>query len=204
MRRSGLTPSITYQETTGRYRGPGGQFVSGAVVRAELDAFLDRTEKDILAVTEALRAGRISLSDWQLAMEKAVKGVHVASAALAKGGWAQVTQADLGRAGQKIRAQYGYLRNFAADIASGKQRLDGTLARRAALYVQAGRNTYHAVEQREMRARGMVEERNLLSPGDSCPGCLAADALGWVELGTLPEIGTRDCTMNCRCRIAYR
>lgn len=204
MRRSSLTPAYTYSETAGRYRGASGRFVSAAKVRAALDTALDRAEQAVAANTEALRAGTIDLATWQTQMAREVKNVHLASAALAKGGWAQMSPADLGRAGQRIRTQYEYLRNFAAQIASGEQRLDGTLGRRAGLYVQAGRTTYHAQEREERRKRGATEERNVLHASDSCAGCLDADALGWVALGTLPLPGTRLCKTNCRCSVETR
>jgi hypothetical protein len=204
-RTSSLTPQYVWDDRAARYASKQtGRWVSGGRVRGALDAALDRGGATVATLTESLKMGRIALPDWQLQVAREIKSIHLASAALAKGGWAEMSPSDLGRAGQKIRLQYDYLKGFAADISSGKQRLDGTLGRRAQLYVQAGRGTYHAVEQAEMRTRGMTEERNRLAASDHCPGCLAADAMGWVPLGTLPGIGQRTCLSKCRCSVAYR
>jgi hypothetical protein len=73
-------------------------------------------------------------------MRRHVKNVNLNAIALERGGWANLTPSDFGRVGQIVREQYGYLRGFANDIASGKQRLDGTLGTRAKLYSQAGQD----------------------------------------------------------------
>jgi hypothetical protein len=207
-RSSSLTPAYTWDERSARYASKAtGRFVAQATVRAELDATLDRAEKNIISLAESLRTGRISLADWQAQMAREIKNIHLASGALAKGGWSQMAPADWGRVGQKLRFHYERLGNFARQIADGTQRLDGTLARRAALYVQAGRNTYHAVEQREMLARGMVEERNIRHAGDSCEGensCIGESARGWVPIGEMVPIGARICLSRCRCSVEYR
>lgn len=206
MRRSSpLTPGIHWDENAARYTDAvTGRFIARSAVRGELDQALDTSAANVQTLTERLRTGGLSVSQWQVAMAREVKSVHTASAALAKGGWAQMTPADWGRTGQKIKTQYTFLGKFAGEVSSGQQRLDGTLGRRAELYSQAGRNTYHAVEQREQARRGMTEERNLLAVSDHCPGCLDADAMGWVPIGELPEVGSRDCLSRCKCEIAYR
>lgn len=204
-RQSRAFPEYGYNEAAGRYTEPkSGRFVSRVAVRDALDAAIDNSSKQVRALTEQLRAGTVSLADWQLGMAREVKSAHLASAALAKGGWAEMSPADFGRVGPLVKEQYRFLAGFAADVASGKQRLDGTLPRRAEMYIQAGRGTYHVIEQREQRGRGMTEERNILYPGDSCEGCLAEEARGWVGIGELVPIGARICLTRCRCSINYR
>ncbi len=204
MRRSALTPGITYDEASGRYRGTGGRYLSGAQVREALDAALDRAERAVVTNSEALRAGRINLAAWQSALATEIKNTHLAAGALARGGWAQMSPAANGAVGAAVKREYAYLRDFAAEIASGEQRLDGTLARRAGMYVQAGRNTYHDFLERDAKVRGATEERSLRSPGDSCEGCISAEAAGWAPIGTLPKIGRRECLVRCRCRMEHR
>lgn len=138
-------------------------------------------------------------------MRRVVKQTHLYGASAAKGGWAQMAPADYGRAGREIRDQYAYLRNFAREIASGKQAMDGTLGWRAQLYAQSGRSTYHAIEQVEMRAAGMKEERNRMTPGAKhCDGCRSESSRGWVPIGTLVRVGHRKCNHNDKCWLEYR
>ena len=178
--------------------------MSQRAVREALDDAMDRSAVKVVTLTERLRAGAIDLAEWQLEMARTVKGVHLASAALAKGGWAQMSQSDILAAGRAIRLQYGFLANFAAEVASGEQLLDGTVTRRATMYVEAGRATYHATEQKEQRIRGAVEERSIRSPVDSCDECISEEAKGWQPIGEMVPIGARICLVKCRCRPEYR
>ena len=194
----------TYDARAYSYRDGAGRFVSDRQVREALDGALDAHTKTVRALGESLRAGRISVAEWQTGMARAIKNAHLYSAAAARGGWQNMTPADYGRAGQKIRAQYGYLRDFAAQIVDGRQPLDGRFLQCVDLYGQSGRVTYHATERREMEVRGMTEERNVLHPSDHCPGCVDESARGWVPIGSLVPIGSRDCRTRDRCTVAYR
>lgn len=157
----------------------------------------------MLALAEELRTNQIGLDAWLLEMRTLLKDVHLYSAAAAKGGWAQMAQADYGRVGQLVRTQYDYLDVFANDIANGLP-LDGRFLRRVALYGEAGRATYHVVEALEMDVRGMDEERNILHPADHCGDCIDMTELGWVKRGELIPIGQRQCLTGCHCTLQYR
>ena len=199
------TTRYRWNEGAGRYIGSRGRFVSGSAVRGALDEFVDGQATAMGNLTGMLRDGSISLADWQRAMMEQVKQTHLASVAAQRGGWAQLTQADYGRAGQRIRQQYEYLRNFAQEIADGTQPLDGRAVQRTRLYGQAGRNTYHLSERTDMERRGFDEERNILDPAAKhCQSCIDETARGWVSLGALVPIGERTCNMNDRCSVEYR
>jgi hypothetical protein len=155
---------------SGRYRDERGRFVASSTVRRELDRYLD-TADPAKALAEALRGRQLSVADWEVAMRRHVKNTHLNAIALERGGWANMTPADYGRAGQIIREQYGYLRGFANDIASGKQRLDGTLGVRAKLYTGAGRSTFYA-SKRANRRPEVTHVRSIRSARDSCVQCV--------------------------------
>lgn len=187
----------------GRYYGSDGRFVSFAAVRDALDAALDNHERILISLGEQLRDRSISITEWQLRMAQEIKIIHTYSAALAKGGWAQMTPADYGRVGYRLREQYAYLANFAAQIENGLP-LDGRFRERVKLYAQSGRLTYHMVLRAERRLRGDTEERNVLGIADHCGECVSTTKRGWQPIGALPLIGTRQCRSNCRCHIEYR
>lgn len=204
-RRSSLTPAFTWHPGSQRYRNTAtGRWVSRQQVRQALDITLDRSRNEVARLSRELVAGRINLADWQRATAREIKSMHMASAALAKGGWAQMTPQDTGRVGRILRDEYAYLANFAQQVKSGQQRLDGSLVARANLYAQAPRGTYHAVEERGMMEQGKTECRNVLGPADHCEGCLTETAKGWVPIGAITPIGQRLCLSNCRCRLAFR
>jgi hypothetical protein len=187
---------------SGRYRDERGRFVASSTVRRELDRYLDNSDP-AKALAEALRGRQLSLADWEVAMRRHVKNTQLNAIALERGGWANMTPADYGRAGQIIREQYGYLRGFANDIASGKQRLDGTLGVRARLYTQAGRESFYRSKQANLTA-GVDMVRSVRHARDSCSECVSLDGK-WFRVGdpTYKLPGQRICTKNCRCTEEY-
>jgi len=147
---------------------------------------------------------KLTKTNTETAMMQEIKTAHVASASLSQGGWAQMTQSDWGATGQMIREQYDYLRNFASQIASGEQALDGRALVRADLYADAVNGTYSKMETRDAIAEGFDEEiRDLESGVDHCDGCIE-QAGHWEPIGTLDEIGDEECSTRCRCEKRYR
>lgn len=201
-----------WDPVTARYRDARGRFLSRAAVRELLDDALEQAGRDVILLSNRLRVGEITLSAWQSEMARQVKSAAINQVALAKGGYDQLTQADYGRIGRWLGqglgsspGQYQLLRDFAAQIESGAQRLDGRLPLRARMYMQAPRTLYHEAERDAMRIRGFDEERNVLEPGaDHCEGCLAEDGRGWVPVGELVRVGQRTCLANDKCALAYR
>jgi hypothetical protein len=172
-------------------------------VRTALDKYLQAKSKETAALAEQLRNREITIAGWQAQMRELIANVHLNAALLAKGGKAQMTQADYGRAGSLIKFEYQQLEKFAIQIEQGLP-LDGHFLQRAGQYAHAARHSYHVIDRREQEGRGKDEERNVLHAGDSCDGCLSADASGWQPLGTLPLPGDRDCKRNCKRTLIYR
>ena len=182
-----------------------GRFVSSSIVRNALESVMESSAVNMNNLSQQLLNSEISLAQWQRGMMQEIKLSHTAAAASAQGGWAQMTPSDWGFAGQRIRTQYEYLNNFAGQIASGEQQLNGQVIVRTDLYGQAARGTYEAQRQRLEVSNGMEEERRILEKdGANCQDCLAAADEGWQPIGTLPEIGDSVCLTNCRCEFEYR
>ena len=188
---------------SGRYQDTAtGRFTSGATVRRELDHYLD-ADDPAKALAEALRGRSLSLADWELGMRRHVKNVTINAISLERGGYANVRPSDWGRAGAIVREQYGYLKGFAADIASGKQKLDGTLARRASLYSQSARNSYYRSKAANMTGK-VTHQMSVRSARDSCVQCVKLDRVVFrIDDPTFPLPGHRICNHNCRCSLEY-
>jgi hypothetical protein len=195
--------SFRWSPKTGRYVFASGRFVKKADVRKAIDAALEKESGRALLLAQKVRNGTISLSAWRAEMREMIKNVHIYDAAIAKGGFAQLTAADYGRIGQIVRGEYGFLEGFAREIASGKQALDGRFTERAKQYAQAGRKTYHQTERAVMRAAGYTTEFNKLGKAEHCGGCIAETARGHVPIGSLVPIGDRKCRRKCRCSLGY-
>ena len=188
---------------SGRYRDTStGRFVASSTVRRELDRYLDNSDP-AKALAEALRGRQVSLADWEVAMRRHIKNTHLNAIAMERGGWANLTPVDFGRVGQIVREQYGYLKGFAADIASGKQRLDGTLGVRAKLYSQAARTSLYKSKAANMSG-GVTHQRSIRSARDSCRQCLDLDRKVFrIDDPSFPLPGQRICRANCQCHLEY-
>jgi hypothetical protein len=205
-RRSPLTPDYTWSDASQRYRNTStGKFIKREVVRRALDTALDRSRNEVQRLSRALVNGNMSIAEWQLSTAKEIKSMHLASASLAKGGWAQMGPREFGKVGNTLRNEYGYLAKFGEQVKSGEQKLDGSLISRANLYAQGSRGTYHAIEAQGMLAEGKEQCRNVLGGSDhNCQGCLDETAKGWQMVGEMIPIGERECMANCRCSVEYR
>lgn len=187
-----------------RYRNLAtGRYVPAADVRAATDAAFGASEARARALTEQLRAGTLSLDDWHAAMRREVKRSNLYGAAAADGGWAHMTPSAYGRVGQRVRAEYAYLARLAAGLADGSIPLDGHAVARAGQYGLSGRATYWAADMAAHAARG-EECRNVTTAGESCAGCLAEAARGYVDPRTMSAPGSRQCRRRCRCYLVWR
>lgn len=195
-----------WNEAAGQYyRLDNKRFVKRIEVRDAFEKAIDATKADMRRVSTALQNGEISVAEWRGEMMRYVKRVHVAESCAARGGWAQMSQADWGAVGGRIKRQYQYLENFAQEIHSGKYAVTGgNFLNRVDMYADAGRGTYERTVTKLMTDRGYTEERNVLGVADHCPECLAETARGWVPIGTLIPIGNRICLTNCHCEKEYR
>ena len=144
--------------------------------RALVDLRAALFRRDAALLAGRLRAGELSLADWQREMKRMVKDLQVTSAVAANGGnWGAMTAADWGRAGRACRDQYGYLARFAKDVQERAEKgleLTAAIDTRAKLYAGAGRKTFHS-------ALGKTE--------------------GWPDLPAMPGDGSSECLGNCKC-----
>ena len=191
-------PQHRYRDTsTGRY-------ISAQSVRRDVARLADTAGRDVARqLTTALRDGRIGLAEWQVGMARAVKNVNYAAVASASGGVQNMTAVERGRAGAIIRQQYGYLRNFAKEIADGTQPLDGRALHRAEMYMDAAKGTFHEQKRAgfaESHAGAVVMIRSHRHKRDSCRSCVRLDGK-WFRVDD-PEyipVGRRECNVNCGC-----
>lgn len=182
-----------------------GRIVTNSQVADALDATLSSSESQLETLYQQIRDRRLSVADWQLAMRERIKAAHISAALASAGGADQMTPADWGRVGRRIRYHYEKLDNFAQEVASGKQRIDGRMLTRMQMYEQASVNTFDILNRRAMIIAGFTEERSILEPrAHHCGQCPVEAAKGWVPIGELIPIGERQCLTRCRCKIEYR
>jgi hypothetical protein len=191
-------PQHRYRDTsTGRY-------ISAQSVRRDVARMADTAGRDVARqLTTALKDGRIGLAEWQVGMARAVKNVNYAAVASASGGVNNMTAVERGRAGAIIKQQYAYLRDFAKQIESGEQKLDGRAMRRAEMYMDAAKGSFHEQKRAgyaDSHAGQVVMVRSIRHKRDSCRSCVGLDGK-WFPMGSAEYIpvGRRECNVNCGC-----
>lgn len=196
---------FSFDGSVARYRDTAtGRLVAETAVRSALDQVLTVQMTATRALTQSLIDGTITLPIWTLQMMQAIKSSHLIGVALANGGWNNMSQADFGFAGQRIRSQYSFLRSFALDLATGRQPLNGVALRRAEMYDESARASHRAAVGRAAKQRGMEEEKSNLGSAEHCPGCVTQTSRGWQPIGTLVPCGSRQCLSRCHCVLSYR
>lgn len=196
--------ALTFNDQSGRFVDARGRFVSESSVRTVVDQVADLASTRMATASQALLDGQLSLASWQAELMRTLKSAHVATATIAHGGQARMGFAEYGSVGREIRTQYDYLRQFAEQVASGEQPLNGTLTARARQYGQACRPTFERAYGRDQQRRGYLACRNILHARESCSQCRAITARGWMPIGSLVPVGSRICRSNCRCTVSYR
>lgn len=199
-----LTPEYVWNDKLRRYQDvETGRIVSNQQVRAALDAVILSAKQETRDLSKQLLDGKLTLAEWQEQMAFNLKMQALASAALAKGGWAQMTASDYGRVGAELKKQYAYLQKFALDIQNGKISFDGRILTRADLYAERARGTFEDVRREIARQAGFDRERRLLGVADHCRDCIVEANKGWQPLGTLRAIGDSICKSNCHCNFDF-
>lgn len=205
MRTEKLTPEYGWDERLGRYRDlASGRLVSARDVRSALDGVIARTGDLVQDAASRLQVGQLTPAEFGEEVRRLLKDIHLAGSAAANGGWSQMTQADFGSVGYKLREEYAYLQHWVEQLERGEAPMDGRMLTRARLYVESARATYEEARRTDRALAGDNEERRVLHAQESCDDCVAYAEMGWQPIGSLPEIGDSQCQMNCRCTFDYR
>ena len=192
----------------GGYRHPvTGRIVPNHTARTALDDYVDNAQDTPTALFNLFRNQQISVADLQLQMRDHIKDVHLNAAITAVGGRDQMTQADWGRVGQLIKGQYGYLDNFAEELAGGLA-VTAAVLTRMKMYTEAAVGTHERFMTRRFANAGYDLERSVLDArAKHCTGggsCIEQAAMGWQSIGDMIPIGARVCLTRDRCLHEFR
>jgi len=124
-------------------------------------------------LAEQVYTGEISIGAWEESMKQLIREVHASVAAIAKGGWDEMSWSDWGRLGTPLREQYKYLHGFAQAILEKIDTISlNAIKARAHLYGQ-----------------GAAGSAVLIQAGPVFESLLPY----------LPRDGSTECLMRCRC-----
>ncbi|MGL5719895.1 MAG: hypothetical protein ACRCYP_03765 [Alphaproteobacteria bacterium] len=166
-------------------------------------SYVEDLRGDLRGIAHTYLDGK-DLKKFQRDFAQNIKLQHLQSYIVGKGGIDKMTDADYLAVGREMTKQYKYLRQFALDIAKGKQS-EAQILYRSSLYSESARSSYWAGLEAAAIEAGCTMEKNVLSLAEHCEGCLRYAAMGKVEIGKIPppKRGDRDCKMACLCRKVY-
>lgn len=196
-------PKAKYEWSASRRRYmQNGRAVPEKRVREGLQRAIDSSKAKLGELSQKLIDGNVSAAEWAVQMREEIKAAHRAAAMLANGG--KLGKSEISALGNVLKKQYAYLDKFRLGIENDEIKLNARLVARARLYAQAVMVTYQkAVAAREEQA-GVGLYKLVLGAAENCDDCVADAALGFVEIGSLPEIGDRACVSNCRCSWTFQ
>lgn len=140
--------------------------------RALLAEWQELTRQQFSGYADRWATGRISLQEFERLFKAEVKDLYIAATWTARG-TTQVSQADYGLAGRRLRDQYGFMHDFFQEIEAGNLTL-AEIKARSGLYAKSS---------------GQVLEQIGISETDL------------PRLPAYPKDGTTRCLTNCNCTI---
>jgi hypothetical protein len=201
----------SYDVERERYLNPNGRLVREAELRASVKRVSDEYSGRMKKSTQQLIAGIILLDSFYREMRDLMAALYETIWILAIGGFVFEDDIQRNLFYLFVLSQFDWLDNFAQQIDSGEQALNGSAMNRAGLYGRFGNGLWQNVNlEKKIKAGLMSEARNILGPTeDHChegerPGCLEIAAAGWMPIVRMPQIGSRTCYSNCLCHILYR
>ena len=153
-----------------------------------------------------LTDGKIDLGEFQRRAADDIKMSSIRMGVFASGGRSQTPQAVYGAVGRELRSQYGFLANFAKDLAAGKLTKEQAIAR-AGSYGGSSRVAFHQAEKvARTREKGWEAKRDLDPQSRHCGSCLLHSTNGeWIPAEDIVMPGVRcECFHFCRCRVSFR
>jgi hypothetical protein len=165
-----------------RYRNAEtGRFLSADRVRALRDSFVSSTAEAPQALTSALAAGDLTLPQWEAGMRLSIKQSFLAAGLLGRGGKNAADPSFYGALGVRVKAQYGFLGEFAREIAKGELS-EAQIAARGGMYLEAARSAFE-----QGRAASFSIDLPAY-PGDGQSQCLTRCRYGWDLAETEAEV----------------
>lgn len=191
-----------YPPTEGRRLG---RLVDESTVARLHERLMDRSRAESGKLASKLAAGKITGEEFARGMAGLSKTAHVRAQMLAVGGKERMTSQTYGRAGGLQSRDLQYLGRFSESIRSG-QLSAAEIANRASMYFEANvRRGYEATREDQHQAAGYRLERRVTRSANPCRTCQNEASMGWVEIGTLRQIGVgTECGPADKCEIQFR
>ena len=195
-------PGYSYDPRTHAYRNLStGRLVARQAITDLLRDVADGAGNRLAALGRSAVRGDLTPRQFYELMQREVKYAYNACAALAAGGWDRLTAREWGGNGIRLRAQYAYLRDFAADIAAGKL-TEAQAAARASTYGDSAYSRYWELDRQKQETAGVTMARWQTAGDDKvCVECQALERQGARPIRVWPLPG--QVHPGCRCDLVY-
>ena len=202
----------TYDPESGTYTNVAtGRQVTDRQLRRAVFRVSNEASLRMKKTTQQLIAGVILLAAWYEAMRSLTAALYHTVFLLSIGGF--LFEDDTARNVFYLLAlpQFARLDNFARQLETGAQKLDGRAMSRAGLYGSYGNALWQNIGLDQAKKKELTEARRILGPTeDHChdesdrPGCWELWKAGWVPIADMVPIGDAACYSHCQCHIKYR
>lgn len=171
----------------------------------------DESSRRMKKSTQQLIAGIIILNVWYSRMRDLMRALYKTVWLLAIGGFVFDDDASRNLFYLFVLIQFNYLDNFAEQLNTGEQAMDGRAMTRAGLYGSYGNGLHQNIELSQAELRGRTAAIRILGDNENhCeddgerPGCVDLALQGWISVREMIPIGDAACYTSCHCRIKYR
>lgn len=172
-------------------------------IRAAVRAVARGAAADLSTTGDPRADGPLTLSAFVLGARATIKAAHLAATAAAAGGFRNLTPADAGRLGGKLKGLYGALTDLEFQYRSD-QISAAMLAARVASLVRGAMGTFeNAVRDRAKAAGAKYAKRELGFVEQHCAECLDLAGLGFLPIDEVRPIGDCLCGGNCACSLTF-
>jgi hypothetical protein len=206
-----MPETFYYNAKTNRYHYASGdrknEFIGAACVRELMRDYYDSRKADAREINRKLFDREISVGDWEVRQAELIKKVFIQAYKIGNpqlGSNRSTDPSDYGRIGNKLKDQYGYLRNFSGEILEGKLS-ESQINARVDQYLDAANWAYEEGRRLTHARGGWPWEKRVMSPmAEHCSSCPGYAALGWQKIKSLPAIGTQcECRSKDKCHFEY-
>lgn len=201
---------FVWNPQTQTYRSNSGTTVNANAVQRIVVAASHALEIEIETKLASAGQSPDAIERWRDDAMDELASMYVAAAAVGVGGIDNLTDDFLAGAVNAAALARESLEQIAEGLQSGAvsepQAVNraGMNAQQANAVFQDARRKSHRDAADENGVAIFLKERNVMTEGAlHCTECPLLSARGWVDIGTLPIPGARECRSNCKCHLEY-
>jgi len=194
------------------YAMPSGRVVSDRRLRSAVKRVSIEASKRAKKETQQLVAGAIILAVWYSRMRDLLSALYKTIWLVSIGGFVFDNDTQRNLFYVMMLLQFGYFDNFASQLETGEQAMDGRAVSRAGMYGMHGYSEWQNLRLLYAPELGYTEAKRILAPvayerhcrKDERPGCVEEAAKGWMPIIQMVPLGGCQCYSQCLCDLVFR